>query len=79
MNTAIETNILENLHRLDERHQAEVLNFVEYLAAKTRVDNATVNWPSLNPAQDLARFAGKLNVTEDAVAYQRRTRDGEWA
>ncbi len=78
MNTAIETSILEHLHRLDEHRKAEVLDFVEYLATKSNTDPAAVNWPTLDPARDLARFAGKLIFDEDAVAYQRRIRDTEW-
>ena len=73
MNTALETAIVERLHYLDEPRQAEVLDFVEYLATKS-----TANWPFLDPARDLARFAGVLQFDEDAVAYQRRIRDSEW-
>ena len=32
MNTALETAIVERLHRLDEPRQAQILDFVEYLA-----------------------------------------------
>ncbi len=78
MNSAIENSILERLHRLDVRRQAEVLDFVDYLAAKSSADTTAANWPSLDPARDLARFAGKLTFDEDAVAYQRRIRDTEW-
>ncbi|MDD4964507.1 MAG: hypothetical protein PHI11_11390 [Gallionella sp.] len=69
MNTAIETRIIEQLHRLDASKQAEVLDFVEYLTAK--FSQATVNWPMLDPAQDLAGFVGSVPVDEDAVAYTR--------
>lgn len=78
MNTAIENSILERLHRLDERRKAEVLDFVEYLAAKSDAAPLAVNWPSLDPERDLARFKGALQFDEDAVAYQRRIRDSEW-
>lgn len=78
MNTAIETSIHEHLHRLDERRKAEVLDFVEYLATKSDAALFAVNWPTLDPARDLARFHGTLQFDEDAVAYQRRIRDSEW-
>ena len=78
MNTAIETSILEHLHRLDERSKAEVLDFVEYLATKSNAVSLAVSWPILDPVQDLARFQGALQFDEDAVAYQRRIRDSEW-
>lgn len=78
MNTAIETSILERLHQLDDNHKAEVLDFVEYLATKSNVASLAVSWPNLDPAHDLARFQGVLQYGEDAVAYQRRIRDGEW-
>ncbi len=77
MNSTIETNILECLHRLDEPRKAEVLDFVEYLVKKFNVKPAG-SWPDLEPTQDFARFAGKLIFDEDAVAYQRRIRDSEW-
>jgi hypothetical protein len=77
MNTALETRIIEHLHRLDAPRQAEVLDFVEYLTAK--FSKTTVNWPMLDPAQDLVGFVGSVPVDEDAVAYQRRIRESEWA
>lgn len=69
MTTAIETRIIEQLHRLDPFRQAEVLDFVEYLT--TKLSQTTVNWPMLDPAQDLAGFVGSVPVDEDAVAYTR--------
>jgi hypothetical protein len=77
MNTALETRIIEHLHQLDAPRQAEVLDFVEYLT--TKFSKTTVNWPMLDPAQDLAGFVGSVPVDEDAVAYQRRIRESEWA
>lgn len=76
--TAIEASIIERLHRLDERNKAEVLDFVEYLASKSKSTTSAVTWPSLDPSIDLARFQGVLQFDEDAVAYQRRIRDSEW-
>lgn len=78
MNTAIETSIIEQLHRLDERRKAEVLDFVEYLAAKSNVASPAVNWPVIDPSRDLAKFIGATTFPEDGVAYQRRIRDTEW-
>lgn len=78
MNTAIEASIIEQLHRLDEQHKAEVLNFVEYLAQKSNAATATKEWPTIDPARDLAKFIGKHPFPEDGVAYQRRIRDSEW-
>jgi hypothetical protein len=79
MNTAIETSILERLHSLDENRKAEVLDFVEYLAAKSGASPYSACWPNLEPAHDLTRFQGVLQFGEDAVAYQRRIRDSEWS
>lgn len=78
MNSAIEANIIERLHHLDEPKKAEVLDFVEYLLLKNS-SLAAANWPDLEPARDFVPFVGKLNFDEDAVAYQRRIRDSEWA
>ncbi len=78
MNTAIETSIMEHLHRLDEHRKAEVLDFVEYLAAKTSAASPAANWPEIDPSRDLARYIGTGTFPEDGVAYQRRIRDTEW-
>lgn len=77
MNTAIEASIIEHLHRLDEQRKAEVLDFVEYLAAKPNAASV-VNWPEIDPSRDLAKFIGVATFPEDGVAYQRRIRDTEW-
>ena len=78
MNSAIETSIIEHLHRLDDQRKAEVLDFVEYLAAKSSVAARADDWPFLDPASDLARFVGTVPFPEDGVEYQRRIRDSEW-
>lgn len=78
MNTAIETSIMEQLHHLDERRKAEVLDFVEYLAAKSNVAAQAEDWPFLDPARDMPRLVGTVPFPEDGVAYQRRIRDSEW-
>lgn len=77
MNTAIEASIIEHLHRLDEQRKAEVLDFVEYLAAKSNAVSA-VNWSEIDPSRDLAKFIGTATFPEDGVAYQRCIRDTEW-
>jgi hypothetical protein len=77
MSTAIEAAIVERLQRLDEHRQAEVLDFVEYLAAKS--GTAAGDWPQIDPSRDLARYIGvATGFPEDGVAYQRHIRDTEW-
>lgn len=79
MSTAIETAIVERLHRLDEQRQAEVLNFVEFLATKSRAATPAVEWPHIDPSRDLAKYIGvAAGLPEDGVAYQRQIRDTEW-
>ena len=92
MSTAIETAIAEQLHRLDDQRQAEVLDFVEFLAIKSRAAapqnrspefdpmryRGTVQWPEIEPSHDLAQFIGvATGLPEDGVAYQRQIRDTE--
>lgn len=79
MSTTIETAIIERLHRLDDRLQAEVLDFVEFLAAKSKTTSTAADWPEIDPARDLAKFIGiATGFPEDGVAYQRQMRDTEW-
>ena len=79
MSTAIVTAIIERLHRLDEYRQAEVLDFVEYLATKYRAATQAVDWPQIDPSRDLAKYTGvATGLPEDGVAYQRQIRDTEW-
>lgn len=79
MSTAIETAIVERLHHLNERHQAEILRFVEYLASKPGTSSPAVDWPSIDPSLDLAKYIGvATGFPEDGVAYQRQIRDTEW-
>jgi len=79
MNNIIESSIIERLHRLDESRQAEVLDFIEFLANKPQANISAAAWPYLDPARDLARFQGALKFDEDGVVYQRRIRDSEWS
>jgi len=79
MSTAIEAAIVERLHRLDDRRQAEVLNFVEFLTTKSRTGTPVVEWPQIDPSRDLANYIGvATGFPEDGVAYQRQIRDSEW-
>jgi hypothetical protein len=45
MSAAIEASIIEHLHRLDDQRQAQVLDFVEYLASKSGAASPTVARP----------------------------------
>jgi hypothetical protein len=79
MSATLEANIIKQLHRLDDQRQAEVLDFVEYLATKSRVASSTADWPPINPSVDLSQYVGAVpGIPEDGVAYQRQIRDAEW-
>jgi hypothetical protein len=79
MSATIEVTIIEHLHRLDDQRQAEVLDFVEYLASKSKTASPAVAWPQIDPARDLAQFIGvATGLPDDGVAYQRQLRDSEW-
>lgn len=79
MSAAIEASIIEHLHRLDDQRQAQVLDFVEYLASKSGAASPTVAWPQNDSSRDLAKFIGvATGFPEDGVAYQRQIRDTEW-
>jgi hypothetical protein len=79
MSAAIEASIIEHLHRLDDQRQAQVLDFVEYLASKSGAAWPTVAWPQNDPSRDLAKFIGvATGFPEDGVAYQRQISDTEW-
>lgn len=80
MSAAIEAAIAEQIHRLDDQCQAEVLDFAEYLAAKSKTTPAASNWPQIDPSRDLAKYIGvATGFPEDGVAYQRQIRDTEWS
>jgi hypothetical protein len=79
MSAAIEASIIEHLHRLDDQRQAQVLDFVEYLASKSGAALPTVARPKIDPSRDLAKFIGvATGFPDDGVAYQRQIRDTEW-
>ena len=74
MNTLIETALLDRLRTLDENHQAEVLDFVEFIATRQAHAHRTL----IDPARDFPRFMGTAPITEESVAFQRQIRDTEW-
>lgn len=77
MGTAIETVIVERLHRLDDHRQAEALDFMEHLATKSVAMAA--DWPEMDPSRVLAKCIGvATGFPEDVVACQRQIRDAEW-
>jgi hypothetical protein len=93
MSAAIEATIIEHLHRLDDQRQAEVLDFVEYLASKSKTASPAVAWPQIDPSRDLAksiqapqkcqqefdpmRYSGTVQWPVDGLAYQEAIRS-EW-
>ncbi|MBK6998714.1 MAG: DUF2281 domain-containing protein [Rhodoferax sp.] len=58
MSAAIQAHIIEKLHQLSELRQAEVLDFVEYLATKSNAEPPATEWPQIDPSRDLAKFIG---------------------
>lgn len=79
MNVQLETTIVDRLHQLDEHRLSEVLDFVEFLAARRVTGEVNEGWRLIDPSHDLARFVGTVPFPEDGVAYQRRIRDTEWS
>ena len=79
MNAQLETTIVDRLHQLDEHRLSEVLDFVEFLAARRVSGEVNAEWKPIDPSHDLARFVGTATFPEDGVAYQRRIRDSEWS
>lgn len=79
MGATIEATIIEQFQRLDDQRQAQVLDFVEYLATKSRTALPAAVWPQIDPSRYLAEFIGvATGLPEDGVAYQRQMRDAEW-
>jgi Protein of unknown function (DUF2281) len=72
MSANIEANIVEQLHRLDDHRQAEVLDFVEFLASKSKA--APQN---RSPEFDPMRYSGTVQWPVDGLAYQEAIRK-EW-
>ena len=83
MKKSVETTIVKQLYRLDERKLLEVLDFVEFLTVKKDTKQQEIinetDWPQINPSHDLSHLIGSVNFKEDGVAYQRRIRDEEWS
>ena len=80
--SAIEATIVERLHQLDERRMAQVLDFVEFLAAKSARAPSAADLPQIDPPSDLARFdpmrySGTVQWPVDGLAYQEAVRK-EW-
>jgi hypothetical protein len=72
MSATLEANIIEQLHRLDEQRQAEVLDFVEYLATKS------IAAAQKRPQEfDPMRYSGTVQWPVDGLAYQEAVRK-EW-
>ena len=71
MKPVIDTQLLERIHRLPPDKQAEVVDFVEFLAARSGVDRAGAGLPEIDD------LVGKLGWQGDPVALQRTMRD-EW-
>jgi hypothetical protein len=73
MSTAIEAAIVEQIHRLDDQRQAEVLDFVEYLANKSKTAAAQ----NRSQAFDPMRYSGTVPWPADGLAFQEAARK-EW-
>ena len=72
MSSAIETAIVERLHHLNDQHQTQVLDFVEFLASKSKA--APQN---RSPEFDPMRYSGTVQWPVDGLAYQEAVRK-EW-
>ena len=74
MSTAIKAAIAEQLEGLDDYRQAEILDYVEYIAAKSK----TASMTSLRlKAFDPMRYSGTLSWPVDGLTYQEAVRK-EW-
>lgn len=74
MSAAIKAAIVERLDALDDYRQAEILDFVEYIAAKSK----TASMPPPHPkAFDPMRYSGTVSWPVDGLAYQNAVRK-EW-
>jgi len=79
MSTAIAAAIVDQLHHLDEQRQAQVLEFMVFLAAKYHATTQIVGLPPINRSIDLSKYVGTVpGFPDDGVAYQRQIRDTEW-
>ena len=80
MSSTVVAKIHEKLRLLDEPRQAEVLDFLESLVAKSTAPPKALDWPVIDPSRDLAPYIGiATGIPEDGVAFQRHIRDTEWS
>lgn len=88
MSALIEASIIEKLHRLTEFRQAEVLDFVEYLASKSNSSLLVSDGSKIIPSHDPKtigakqefnpmRYSGTVQWPVDGLAYQEAVRR-EW-
>ena len=68
MSAAIEANIIEKLHQLSEYRQAEVLDFVEYLATKSKVPGSWRTQPTQTAMSVPAYIAAKVMASSPSQA-----------
>lgn len=74
MSTAIKAAIAEQLEGLDDYRQAEILDYVEYIVAKSKTASMTSPRPK---AFDPMRYSGTLSWPVEGLAYQEAVRK-EW-
>ena len=71
MSIAIETDIIEQLHLLDDDRKAEVLDFILFLIAKSKANSSSVKTAG---EFDPMRYSGKVSWPVDGLAYQETLR-----
>lgn len=71
MTSLNDSRLLERIHSLPPEKQAEVADFVDFLATRAGVSAPRAGLPSI------ADIFGKLEWQGDPVAFQRSLRD-EW-
>lgn len=74
MSIAIETEIIEQLHLLDDDRKVEVLDFILFLIAKSRASSSSAKTAG---EFDPMRYSGKVSWPVDGLAYQETLRR-EW-
>lgn len=71
MKSVTDAQLLERIHRLPADKQAQVVDFIDFLAARWGVGEAAVGLPEIDD------LVGKLAWHGDPVDFQRALRD-EW-
>lgn len=71
MTSLDDTHLLDRIHRLPPEKQAEVLDFVDFLAARAGLAQPPAGLPAIDD------LVGSLAWQGDPVAFQRSLRD-EW-